>query len=354
MKHIDIFTGITGFAYAAREVWGEEYENVLFCDNNKFCQEVIKKHFGKESLIYGDIREVTKERVIADTNIRRSSKQEQQTAGDKQCDRGFVTNPRSKEPRGVSSGERKEISEIRFYDLLTGGFPCQPFSHAGKRRGTDDNRYLWPEMFRVIREFKPSWVIVENVRGLLTIEQGVVFEQVCLDLESEGYEVQPFIIPAVAVNAPHRRDRVWIVANCTSERPNIGQHNRQGRPILSDKGITSQDKQERNRRECGVRKIGADVTDTSFQRGQRGRIRVKRYDSQLQQGIFGRESWDQNRLEVATRLCGVDDGLPAELDRFKLTKAGHRVERLKSLGNAIVPQVAIEIMRAIKRTYEIT
>src|SRR4029077_4695613 len=92
------------------------------------------------------------------------------------------------------------------------GFPCQPFSAAGKRRGTEDDRHLWPEMFRIIQTFKPTWIVAENVRGLATWNNGLVLEQVCTDLEGQGYEVQPFIIPAVAVNAPHRRDRIWFVA----------------------------------------------------------------------------------------------------------------------------------------------
>jgi DNA (cytosine-5)-methyltransferase 1 len=97
-------------------------------------------------------------------------------------------------------------------DILTGGFPCQPFSTAGKRKGTDDERYLWGEMLRAVQEIKPTYVIAENVFGITNIDGGLVFEQVCLDLEAEGYEVQPFIIPAVSKNAPHRRDRVWFVA----------------------------------------------------------------------------------------------------------------------------------------------
>ena len=97
-------------------------------------------------------------------------------------------------------------------DIITGGFPCQPFSVAGKHKGTSDNRHLWPEMFRIIKAFKPRFVIGENVRGIINIQDGVVFEAVCTDLESEGYEVQPFIIPAAGVGAPHRRERVWIIA----------------------------------------------------------------------------------------------------------------------------------------------
>ena len=310
MRHIDLFSGIGGFALAAREVWGKEYENVLFCDNNKFCQQVIKKNFGKDSVIYEDIREVT-----ADSANSRLKK------------------------------VRQERQDEIF--LLTGGFPCQPFSQAGKRRGTSDNRYLWPEMLRVIREFQPTWVVAENVRGLLTISEGLVFEQVCLDLEREGYEVQAFVIPAVAVNAPHRRDRVWLVAH----RKGIGVGGSTGQEC----GIQERALQQGEPAGCEIRREGegcvSNAHDTINEELER--------HPKPNQGQTGRENkvrpnaspdWSRNWLEVATKLCRVDDGLPVELDGFKLTKAGHRVERLKALGNAIVPQVAIEIMKAIKET----
>lgn len=128
-------------------------------------------------------------------------------------------------------------------DVLTGGFPCQPFSLAGQRKGADDNRYLWPEMLRAIREIRPTWVIGENVAGILTmvqsgeetemgsqtalfgednrkrvlLRQEYVVETICKDLEREGYSVQPLLIPACAVGAPHRRDRVWFVARLITD-----------------------------------------------------------------------------------------------------------------------------------------
>jgi DNA (cytosine-5)-methyltransferase 1 len=215
-------------------------------------------------------------------------------------------------------------------DLLTAGFPCQPFSQAGKRRGTKDDRWLWYDLLRIIRETKPTFLLLENVRGILTIEQGMVFEQVCLDLEGEGYEVQAFVIPAVAVNAPHRRDRVWFVANRRCER---------------------QEKQEQQA--TGGEQCDSDVSNTSKPRRQHGRSREQRNGTQQQQqGVFGRNTWNKNWLEVATELCGVDDGLPATLDGFELSKPRHRVERLKALGNSIVPQVAVEIMKGIRLSKE--
>jgi DNA (cytosine-5)-methyltransferase 1 len=281
MKHLDLFSGIGGFALAVDTVWPNSEH--IFCDNDKFCQQVLKKHW-PNSKIYDDIR--------------------------------AITDTRSKKSRGLSDGSRQSLpsSWKSGCDILTGGFPCQPFSQAGKRRGTTDDRYLWPEMLRVIQLAKPQWVVAENVRGLLTQSGGLVFEQVCLDLEASGYEVQPFIIPAVAKNAPHRRDRVWFIANRQDDRGR-GWDSQERR---DDKRKLAPEKQRRN---------------------------IPRSESQR------RISWSENWLEVATRLCGVDDGLSVELDGFELTKAGHRTQRLKSLGNAIVPQVAIEIMRAIPLRY---
>ena len=165
MKHLDLFSGIGGFALGLQKVG---FETVAFCDIEKYCQHLLKQKWNGIK-IYSDVREITKEKFKAD---------------------------------GIESPE-----------IITGGFPCQPFSVAGSRKGTDDNRHLWPEMFRIIKEFKPRWIIGENVRGLINIQDGMVFETVCTDLESEGYEVQTFNIPAVGVGAPHKRERIWIVAN---------------------------------------------------------------------------------------------------------------------------------------------
>ena len=160
MKHGSLFSGIGGFDLAA-EWMG--WENVFHCEWNEFGQRVLKHHFPK-ALSYADITET-------DFNVHRG-----------------------------------RIS------VLSGGFPCQPYSSAGKRLGKEDERHLWPEMLRAIREIQPRWVLGENVLGLVNWNGGLVFEEVQADLEAEGYEVQPFILPACAVNAPHRRDRVWFVA----------------------------------------------------------------------------------------------------------------------------------------------
>ena len=154
--------------------------------------------------------------------------------------------------------------------LLTGGFPCQSFSCAGKRKGIKDDRYLWPEMFRVIQEVHPRWIIAENVPGLISIDNGLVFERVCLDLENQGYEVQTFIIPACAVGACHRRDRVWI----------IGRSN------------------------------AADTQSKQTQPAEPGGFHAE---------FSGKDRWDEPWIEAASRFCGVSYGLPDRLVRYSLT-----------------------------------
>ncbi|MFA6973145.1 MAG: DNA (cytosine-5-)-methyltransferase [Parcubacteria group bacterium] len=413
MKHLDLFSGIGGFAYAIDQVWpGAEH---IFCDNDKFCQQVLKKHW-PNSKIYGDIRAIRSRRFIADSD------------SDRCIGRGKKINT-TKTNKQTQRNLKKYYAKI---NILTGGFPCQPFSQAGKRRGTEDDRYLWPEMLRVIRLTKPNWVIAENVRGLLTMQGGVVFEQVCLDLEDSGYEVQPFIIPAVAVNAPHRRDRIWFVAHAISDtadrkkkcgklseaadkqeqngtqygssrqslRTAFGErckrfkknesvaqdvgnaksarqssiNERQGKAQYgragagSDKCITPNAKSKRKGRlsseKCGTAKWTVEQNES---KGSEIRSEGKRcvggvaYAESRKSGKqtkwqgwenFERRDWERIWIEVAAELCGVDDGLPAKLDGLELSKSRHRIERLKALGNAIVPHVAVEIMRAIKEADE--
>ena len=164
MKHGSLFSGIGGFDLAAE--WAG-WQNMFHCEWNPFGQKVLK-HYWPNAISYEDI-----------------------TKTDFTIWRGRI-------------------------DILTGGFPCQPYSAAGKRLGKEDERHLWPEMLRVIREVQPRWVVGENVLGLVNWNGGLVFEEVQADLEAEGYEVQPFILPAASVNAPHKRDRVWFVAYRTT------------------------------------------------------------------------------------------------------------------------------------------
>ena len=164
LKVLDLFSGIGGFSLGLERTGF--FQTVAFCEQDKYCQEVLQKHW-KEVKIYDDIKKL----------------------------------------------EGKEIQDRHGrIDICTGGVPCQPFSVAGKQNGTNDDRYLWPDMFRIIEQLEPTFVIIENVKGLINIQDGMVFETVCTNLEDEGYEVQAFNIPAAGVGAPHRRERIWIIA----------------------------------------------------------------------------------------------------------------------------------------------
>ena len=224
-------------------------------------------------------------------------------------------------------------------DILTGGFPCQPFSTAGKRKGTDDERYLWGEMLRAIQEIKPKFVIAENVYGITNIDGGLVFEQVCLDLETEGYEVQPFIIPAAAKNAPHRRDRCWFIAYANGNdgrstnresRCKKSKTNRKGEQSFYFRTwTTSNEGNATNTKNIGRK--------NALENGQleRGRFR------------FGNKSHTWSTFPLESPVCGGNDGLPTELDGITFSK--WRAESIKGYGNAIVPQVAYELFKQLTK-----
>jgi len=260
MKHLGLFEGIGGFSLAARNVG---WETLAWCEWNEFGQKVLRHHF-PEAEGFGDITK---------TNF------------------------------------KKYANTI---DIITGGFPCQPFSTAGKRKGTDDERYLWGEMLRAIQEVKPKYVIAENVFGITNIDGGLVFEQVCIDLEAEGYEVQSFIIPAAAQNAPHRRDRCWFIGfkNVTNSQCNGLEYGSKTTNIRSEEKKTCE-------KWC---KFTTDFTANG---------------SQSNWQVFPTQS----------PICGGDDGLPTKLDGITFPK--WRSESIKAYGNAIVPQVAEQIFRTI-------
>ncbi|MHB8053652.1 MAG: DNA cytosine methyltransferase [Candidatus Aminicenantales bacterium] len=347
LTHVDLFSGIGGFALSAQ--WAG-FRTVAFCEIDPFCQEVLKARFGA-------IADAEDERL---QGFRPSGEQKPRTYGE-----AGLSLCRNSRPLLLSDIRALDGTRFRGATLLTGGFPCQPFSVAGKRKGKDDSRHLWPEMLRVISEGRPAWIVGENVAGIVNME----LEQVCLDLEGEGYEVQPIIIPACAVNAPHRRDRVWICGH-SSELGLSRINGRRTGKKPSDRHSTTQHATDdsadnelstRNpKRRFGTRvgKVGevqagpgsnpdgsnSDAPDVEIG-GRRqeyqdaggegeGAIAPEEWRGLTNQG------WDVTWPEVATRLCRVDDGLPAWIH-------ARRVARLKALGNAIVPQVAYEIIRAI-------
>ena len=309
-------------------------------------------------------------------------------------------------------------------DVLTGGFPCQPFSYAGRRRGAEDDRYLWPAMHNAIDEIQPTWVVAENVAGILTmVEQGEVskvagtatlfdafddlrgrfelretftLQRICTDLESHGYAVQPVLVPACAVGAPHRRDRVFIVARrveAVSEdsmhggqlnRPNEEQGSERnerhtcaggGERICSgtsgtDSPDTSDARAESMRRRWQDAIHGSEsIADTSHARLQgshESRTEERRMREYIRRVVAGHgvsdgaggdidttesdhagQRW-QNFPSVSPVHRG-NDGLPFDVDRLTLSFGKWRTEALKAYGNAIVPQVMYEIFRAIQQ-----
>ena len=318
LTHIDLFSGIGGFTLAAE--WAG-FRTVVFCEKEKFCQEILKKRFG----------------AIADSEhlwklqSKRSKQNQWERIGDSP----------------ILIPEIRDVDGTKYQGatLLTGGFPCQPFSVAGQRRGKEDDHYLWPEMLRVISEAKPCWVLAENVPGIFHM----ALDTVLADLEGEGYTTGTFIIPACGLNAPHRRNRVWIVANSRCQygegAENKGEFKRPifekedatllERPIKDDglgdapdpssRGIQGRSISIRQRQSkqatCNIKRSNQYTSDSNS-----GRIRL--HDSGgIKEGSTSRSVWQENWHEIAARFCRVDDGIP------------DRVHRLKALGNAIVPQI---------------
>ena len=229
MKHGSLFSGIGGFDLAAKTVG---WQNTFQVEKDRWCRKVLAKNF-PEAHQHDDIR---------------------------------TFNPHD------WAGS---------VDVISGGFPCQPFSVAGQRKSQADDRYLWPEMLRVVAAIRPTFVVGENVAGIISL----ALDQVLSDLEAEGYTTETFVLPACAIGAPHRRDRVWIVAHtnhtgCEKQRQHLPDQTEYAAP------------------ECG--------------------------------------GW----WEAEPGVCRVADGLP------------RRVDRLRALGNAIVPQVAIQLFAAIDQFYK--
>jgi DNA (cytosine-5)-methyltransferase 1 len=261
MKHLDLFSGIGGFALAAQRTWGEDHKIVSFCEIDKFCQKVLKKHW-PDTPIISDIKELK--------------------------------------------------ANDRTVELVTGGFPCQPFSVAGKRKGKEDDRYLWPEMVRVIEEFQPRWVIGENVTGIINMELGNCIS----DLEDAGYDCEAIIIPACAVDAKHRRDRVWILANSGH-----------GSNRADARETEEKDQVPKVHREKGCSGMLGGT-------GSRRKVLADHANSRVE---------DMRERQESTVIW-----LPEpDVDRVD-NGVSHRMDRLRALGNAIVPQVAQVIMQNIK------
>ncbi len=319
LTHISLFTGIGGIDLAAE--WAG-FETVLMVENNPYCQKVLKKQW-PDVPILEDIYNVNKE-TIQEAMANAFGRGEQQSKGDIPEGRGWTSN--GGEDRNTAAAANFPIT------LITGGFPCQPVSHAGKRRGKEDDRWLWPEMLRVISEVRPTWVVAENVTGLLTMG----FYDCLSDLEGEGYETQAFVIPACGVNAPHRRDRIFIVAHAINSSDRGGRGQSGEKDSLSGKneqalysGLSSRTSDVANtefRTERTTHRKGSNRGRTDSQQDNRDSLGNDLGNS----CISGEEQWS-----VEPELGRVAYGIP------------HRVDRLRALGNAVVPQQIYPILKAI-------
>jgi DNA (cytosine-5)-methyltransferase 1 len=319
MNVLDLFSGIGGFSLGLESTGF--FKTIAFVEKDRFCQKVLQKNFPNVP-IEDEIRNVKGSRYQA--------------------------------------------------DVVTGGFPCQPFSIAGKRKGTDDDRYLWDETLRVVAETKPKWFVGENVEGIVNINNGTVLQQIQKDLESEGFQVQCLVIPASGVGAWHQRKRVWIVAY--SDKFRCTQHNEtkkekfEWRSKTSFMSSSSQDvsnsnernvearreRQRKIRKEHTEERLSSDasgireaLSNSNEQRLERHRKKYQLREIKQEKNIewSGNDGTKKSWWQIESKLRGIPDGICTGLDK-------DRTNRIKALGNSIVPQIAFEIGRAIIRAEE--
>jgi len=264
------------------------WQTIFTCDNDPFCKKILK-HYWPKATHYDNIKDFDATKY-----------------------RGRI-------------------------DILTGGFPCQPFSIAGKRKGTSDDRYLWPEMLRVIRESRPRWVVAENVYGLINWNEGMVFEQVHADLEREGYQVQSYVLPAAGVGAPHRRYRVWIIAY--ANRSGQLRSNRRHEKLPGKAGKHAQRYLEQMGIDANRCCEGLAKRPPTRELTRKGARILKQFARS-----YLTRPW--KIWPVEPPLCGPYDGLPKELDGITFPR--WRRESITAYGNAIVPQVAHQLFQAIQ------
>jgi len=319
LKLLDLFSGIGGFSLGLESTG--YFKTIAFVEKDKFCREVLKKNFPNIT-IESEVRDVKGDKYKA--------------------------------------------------DIITGGFPCQPFSVAGKRKGTDDDRYLWDETIRIIRETKPRWFIGENVEGIINIQNGMVLRQVCDDLEEEGFEVQCLVIPASGIGAWHQRKRVWILAyskhngSHRQKRNETIESSNQSKEWLSvgdnqdvpntNSRLGKRETEQIQTRGNATTISGKDVPNTiselrdgcsSTTRNSTTKLsRVECDESKNRYKVWcevercseqgTRKTWWQTQ----SKFCRIPHGLSTRLDK-------DRKNRIKSLGNSIVPLIARQLGLAI-------
>ena len=331
MTHASLFSGIGGAELAASWMG---WQNLFHCEIQEFPRKVLEYWYPK-SISYDDIKK---------TDFREW--------------KGKV-------------------------NVLTAGFPCQPFSVAGKRAGADDYRYLWPETIRAIREIQPAWFVGENVAGIISMvqpgdevkmgrtddlfeknyiyrnEQEYTLFVICKDIERAGYAVQPFVIPACAVGAPHRRDRVWIVAYRADASAEDLQREWQDGISKSSFASHTDSNRQRNRknkqifeqkckRTTNIGKMCKNAASSDTKDGSGNKSET----SQQTESKPDREKFPQNwwrNFPTQSPICNRDDGLPFDVANLAVSFSKWRKESIKALGNAWVPQVAYEIFKTIEQ-----
>ena len=302
MRHLDLFSGIGGFSLGLERAG---FETIAFCEIDDYCQRVLHKHWPTVP-VYDDVRELT----------------------------------------------GNEFTDVA---VLTAGYPCQPFSVAGKRKGEGDDRHLWPEVARLIRAIGPRWFIGENVAGHISMG----LDEVLSDLEGLGYTAETFVIPAVAVDAPHRRDRVWIVAHAGRERleeregmgPGGAEGARAHAAVEAHRGTASDAEGLRRGKEHshpggGVKRNQAQGWAAGPSAGPRTPAdAMRRGLEHCRPEPEYADTWQA--LSAAGRLWPPEPGVGRVADGIP-----RRVDRLRALGNAVVPQIPEMIGLAIQALEE--
>ena len=342
MQIIDTFSGIGGFSLAGKWMG---WKTIQFCEINPFCNKILNYHFPCVP-IHDDIRTLTFD---------------------------IIKNSPLYDPNETT--------------IFTGGVPCQPWSLAGRRLGKKDDRNLWPETIKLIGQIQPDYAVLENVFGLINWNGGLVFDEVQTDLEAEGYEVQPYVLPACGVNAPHKRDRVWFVAHRANTTTNTSLHGlellgfTESRPTQGEskgdikereriwddiggtcqQGVTSNTESQQSermrpderescqsqQRESG--RMGCEGnTEPDVTYSNSGRQSIEEH-GQEKSGWLTEESLsnDWENFPTFSPICTRNDGISSRLVGITFPK--WRNESIKAMGNAIVPQVALEIFKVIQQ-----
>jgi len=321
LRHVDLCSGIGGFALGFE--WAKLSKPVLFCDIELWSRQILAKHW-PDVPIADDVKEL------------------------------------ANDPDGL----------VPDCDILTAGYPCQPFSLAGERRGTEDDRHIWPYIFSIIQRKRPSFCVFENVYGHVSMG----LDEVLSDLEGESYAARAFIVPACAVDAPHRRDRLWIICRNVADTNNSGDRaSRRRTDSIRQKVKQGQEKQSQSK-SSGSRKDVAD-TDSTYQSGRSlpSRVQTQHHNTDStssngrsknvananSKGLQGQRRQHELVSQRETEHSIGRGGKEVRVGEFWKSEPRvgrvangipRRVDRLKGLGNAIVPQIAMRIGLTIKET----